>query len=78
MNLNSPGRIPGCGSRNSSNLPDSFRARKKFGMKSERERLQTLEQRGCGCIKEFVANAEDATGSRRGGLLPAALRNDFL
>ena len=47
-------------------------------MNREGQRLQTLQQRRRGSVKEFVANAEHAARKRRRGLLPAAVRYDFL
>src|ERR1700722_14621045 len=47
-------------------------------MNRESQRLQTLQQSGCGSIQKFIANAENLAGEPRAGPLPAPIRNNLL
>ncbi len=40
-------------------------------MDREGQRVQALQQRGCGSVQKFVPNAVDSARKRRRGRLPA-------
>lgn len=46
-------------------------------MDGEGKRIETSQQRRCWRIEIFIANAENSSGSRGGGLLPAPVSDDL-
>src|SRR5947209_3972844 len=76
-NLNSRGRIGERGSWNSGNPANSVVAGKKFRMNRMRQRVEAVEESGRGRIQKLIADAEDASTSGGGGLLPTTPGNYF-